>query len=123
MTGPATPAYFHPKEIRINIGIPEGGHMTYAFTQDVPIDAGAYGRILEGLGDDPPKGLIVHLAIERPEGGLRYIDVWESEDDWNRFADGRLHSVVHPMLREVFGDALPPEPERAPLSLVHVWQP
>ena len=97
--------------------------MTYAFTQDVPIDVGTYGRILEGLGDDPPKGLVVHLAVERPEGGLRYIDVWESEDDWNRFAEGRLHPVVHPMLREVFGDALPPEPERAALSLVHVWQP
>lgn len=95
--------------------------MTYAFTQDVPIDAAFYQRITDGLGDDPPKGLVVHLAIERPEGGLRYLDVWESEEDWHRFAEDRLHPVVHTLLSSVFGDELPPEPERVPLGIVHVW--
>ncbi len=95
--------------------------MTYAFTQDVPIDAAFYRRVLEGLGDDPPEGLIVHLAVERPEGGLRYFDVWESEEDWDRFAEERLHPVVHPLLSGLFGDNFPPEPERVPLPVVHVW--
>ncbi len=95
--------------------------MTYAFTQDVPIDAAFYGRIVERLGDDPPKGLVVHLAVERPEGGLSYFDVWESEEDWDRFAEERLHPVVHPLLRGLFGDDLPPEPARIPLPVVHVW--
>jgi len=95
--------------------------MTYAFTQDVPIDAAFYERITDGLGDEPPKGLIAHIAVERPEGGLRYIDVWESEEDWDRFAEERLHPVVHPLLGEVFGDQLPPEPERSPMSVVHTW--
>jgi hypothetical protein len=93
----------------------------YAFVQDVPIDAAAYRRIIEGLGEDPPKGLIAHLAVRRPEGGLRYYDVWESEADWDRFAEERLHPVVHPLLAEVFGDALPPEPIRTPLPVVHAW--
>ena len=93
----------------------------YAFTQDVPIDAATYRRITDGLGDEQPKGLIVHLAIERPEGGLRYIDVWESEADWDRFAEERLHPVVHGMLRAVFGDTLPPEPPRELISVIHVW--
>ncbi len=97
--------------------------MTYAFTQDVPIDAAFYQRVLEGLGDDPPTGLIVHLAVERPEGGLRYFDVWESEEDWDRFAEERLHPVVHPLLSELFGDKFPPEPARSPLPVVHVWSP
>ena len=96
---------------------------TYAFTQDVPIDAAFYGRIKDGLGPEPPKGLIVHLAIERPEGGLRYLDVWESKDDWDRFVDDRLHPVVHGLLSEIFGDELPPEPEQTPLSVVDVWSP
>lgn len=95
--------------------------MTYAFTQDVPIDAAFYKRITDGLGDEPPKGLIVHLAIERPEGGLRYLDVWESEEDCDRFGEERLHPVVHNLLREVFGNDLPPEPERTPITVVHVW--
>jgi hypothetical protein len=94
----------------------------YAFTQDVPIDAAAYKRITDGLGDEPPKGLVAHVAIERPEGGLRYVDVWESEADWDRFREERLHPVVHSMLREVFGDDLPPEPEITPISVIHVWR-
>ena len=96
--------------------------MTYAFTQDVPIAASAYQRILEGLGADPPKGLIVHLVVQR-EGGLRYFDVWDSEQDWDRFAEERLHPVIHPILARRFGDELPPEPERTPLAVLHVWQP
>lgn len=95
--------------------------MTYAFTQDVPIDATFYSRIVEGVGDVPPAGLVVHLAIERAEGGLRYIDVWESRDDCERFVEERLHPVVHGLLSEVFGDDLPPEPEQVPLRVVHAW--
>ena len=97
--------------------------MTYSFIQDVPIDAAFYQRIADALGDDPPAGLIVHVAFERPEGGLSYLDVWESEDDWNRFAEERLHPVVHGMLSEVFGDNLPPEPPRTPISVIHHWHP
>lgn len=97
--------------------------MTYAFTQDVPIDAAFYQRITDGIGEETPKGLITHIAIERPEGGLRYIDVWESEEDWDRFAGERLHPVVHDLLSEIFGDDLPPEPARTALSVIHVWRP
>ena len=97
--------------------------MTYAFTQDVPIDSTFYQRIVAGLGDELPKGLITHIAIERPEGGLRYIDVWESEEDCDSFGEKRLHPVVHGLLGEIFGDDLPAEPERIPLSVIHVWGP
>lgn len=99
----------------------EATGVTYAFTQDVPIDSAFYQRIFEGLGEEPPKGLIAHIAVERQEGGLRYTDVWESEEDWDRFAEERLHPVVHGLLSEIFGDQLPNEPERTPLSVVHVW--
>jgi hypothetical protein len=95
--------------------------MTYAFTQDVPIDAAFYQRIIDGLGAKVPPGLIVHLAIERPEGGLRYLDVWQSESDAQRFTEERLHPVVHGLLAEVFGDQPPPEPERHPLAVIHCW--
>jgi hypothetical protein len=100
-----------------------GNDVAYAFTQDVPIDAALYARIMEGLGDEPPPGLIVHVAVERPEGGLRYYDVWESEDDWDRFGRERLHPVVHGLLRERFGDRMPQEPARTEMPVVHVWMP
>jgi len=97
--------------------------MVYAFSQDVPIDAAFYRRIKAELGEEPPKGLIAHLAIERPEGGLRYISLWQSEVDCDRFTEERLHPVVHPLLAEVFGADLPPEPERTPLSVIDTWIP
>jgi hypothetical protein len=95
--------------------------MTYAFTQDVPIDAAFYQRITDGLGDSPPAGLIAHFAVERPEGGLRYFDVWESEQDCDRFTEERLHPVVHSLLAEFFGADLPAEPERHPMRVIHGW--
>ncbi len=96
--------------------------MTHSFVQDVAVDAAFYGRIVTALGDDQPEGLVSHMAFEVPEGGLRYVDVWESEQDWHRFRDDRLHPVVHRLLRQVFGDELPQEPDVTPLTLVHVWQ-
>jgi hypothetical protein len=95
----------------------------YAFTQDVPADRVLYRRILDGLGPDAPHGLLFHVAIERPEGGLRYIDVWESQSDCDEFTETRLHPIVHGLLSEIFGDEVPPEPERVPLSVIHAWGP
>ncbi|CAN5598991.1 hypothetical protein BH10ACT2_BH10ACT2_00780 [soil metagenome] len=97
--------------------------MTYAFVQDVPIDAAFHQRIMDGVGNDPPKGLIMHLASDLPEGGLRYVDVWESEADCDQFVEDRLHPVIGALLVDVFGDDPPPEPERSVLSVVHLWKP
>lgn len=94
--------------------------MNFAFTQDVPIDAAFYQRIVDGLGDATPNGLIVHLAVER-DGGLRYIDVWENEQAWRSFVDDRLHPVLHDLLHDVFGDDMPPEPPQTELTVVHAW--
>ena len=49
------------------------------------------------------------------------IDIWESEESWQRFVDERLHPVVHSLLAEVFGNDLPPEPERMTEPLIDVW--
>lgn len=95
--------------------------MTYTFTQDVPIDVDTYGRIVRRLGQAPPAGLILHLALQRPEGGLQYIDVWESKAHWDRFAEERLHPVVHPIVTELLG-AQPSEPPQNPVSVVDIWQ-
>jgi len=92
----------------------------YAFTYDVPIDAAFYRRIVDGLGEEAPKGFLVHVATELPRGGLRYLDVWESKEDWDRFEEERLHPVVHPLLAERLG-FVPPEPERTFLTVLHLW--
>jgi hypothetical protein len=94
--------------------------MVYAFTQDVPIDAAFYGRITDALGDAPMDGLLMHLAVRNPEGGLRYIDVWETEEQCDRAFEER----VHPAVDAAFGGARPPvEPRRNVLEVVDVRGP
>lgn len=68
--------------------------MVYAFTQDVPIDAGLYRRIMDELGPEPIDGQLLHLCVRREDGGLRYIDVWESQEHCARAFDERIHPAV-----------------------------
>ena len=55
----------------------------YAFEQDVPINAAVYARIIDGIGADVPQGLMGHLAIEREDGHLYYLDLCETKADCN----------------------------------------
>jgi hypothetical protein len=71
--------------------------MPYAFIQDVPANDEMYREIRAGLGDRPPAGLIAHIAYQR-EGGLRYVDVWETETDWERFRVERVEPAVDAVL-------------------------
>jgi hypothetical protein len=93
--------------------------MTFAFTYDVPIGPDVYERIRDGLGREQPDGLIAHLAW-RTETGLRYVEVWRSEPQWEDFAEKRLHPVVHPLLEEMLG-FVPPEPPRTSLDVIDAW--
>ena len=36
--------------------------------------------------------------MERPEGGLRYVDVWDTEADWERFRDEQVEPAVGQVL-------------------------
>jgi hypothetical protein len=91
--------------------------MVYAYTQDVPIDADVYARIVEAIGDEPMDGLLVHLCVRRPDGGLRYIDVWETEQQCARAFEQR----IHPAVDATFGGARPPvEPTTVPLEVIDV---
>ena len=91
----------------------------YAFEQDVPIDAAIYGRIIEALGDQPPHGLIVHVAIERSDGHLSYLDIWETKADCDAFTEDRLHPVVGAALRAA--DIRAEEPPRREVNVIDVW--
>jgi hypothetical protein len=95
--------------------------MPYTFTQDVPINRQMYGKLIAELGSDAPKGLISHLAMTT-DNGLRYVEVWESKADYERFIEER----VHPALARVLANAempRPPEPEIKEFELVELWQP
>ena len=96
--------------------------MTYAFIQDVPIGPAVYKQIRTELGEQPPRGLVVHLVI-RSDKGLRYVDVWESEQDWERFAEERLHKAVWGVLDRAGVPRPEVEPQLQEIEVEDVWVP
>lgn len=89
--------------------------MVYAYMQDVPIDQTTYERIVELLGPDPLQGSLLHLCVRRDDGGLRYIDVWESKEACSRAFDER----IHPAVDAAFAGERPGEPTTTHLDIVH----
>jgi len=94
--------------------------MSYAFIQDVPANEEIYAEIRAELGDVPPPGLVAHLVLRRPVG-LRYVDVWDDEDDWIRFRDEHVEPAV---TRVLAGHGIPHDhtlvrTER--IDVIHTW--
>jgi len=94
--------------------------MSYAMLYDVPADEETYRRVNAAIGDEKPKGLIVHLVLQA-EGGLRHIGVWGSQQDWQRFHDERLEPAVHSVLTAAGLTEMPPDPPVQEFELVDVW--
>ena len=70
-----------------------------------------YTKVSEKLDTEhnPPDGLILHTASE-VDGKLKIVDIWESQEDAERFGRERLG----PAIMEVAGDQVggPPEPDQ-----------
>ncbi|HEX8804557.1 MAG TPA: hypothetical protein VF743_10195 [Acidimicrobiales bacterium] len=94
--------------------------MAYAFVHDVPATPEMYAEIRKLLPTDAPAGLVAHLAFER-DGGLRYVDVWETQADWQRFHEGHVQPAVDEVLA---GYGIQADHSQVPLhepALVDVW--
>lgn len=90
--------------------------MVYAYIQDVPIGEDLYRRIIDGLGPEPLAGALLHLCVREPDGRLRYIDLWESEQACAQAFDQR----IHPAVDAAFGGNRPAtEPEVHRLDVLH----
>jgi hypothetical protein len=90
--------------------------MVYAYIQDVPIGEELYWKIIDEIGPTPVAGSLVHLCVRTPEGALRYIDVWESEEACTRAFDERIHAAVD----TAFGGSRPSsEPVVHHLDVIH----
>jgi hypothetical protein len=98
--------------------------MPHAIVQDVAASWVEYERVASALVDPAPGGLILHVAGPTDEG-VRAIEIWESEEPWQRFRAKRLAPAIGAL-----GRASRPEPsfrEFRPLQIVvgpraHVWQ-
>ena len=63
--------------------------MAYATVMEFDVDLDTHRKIIETVGDDSAKGLIVHAAGTSPNG-IHSIDVWESKDDADRYFAERI---------------------------------
>ena len=91
----------------------------YATSYEVPADEQIHGRVKAEIGDEPAKGLIVHLVV-KSDHGLRHLGVWESQTDWERFRDERVRPAVGRVLAEAGITSPPPAPEEQELEVVDV---
>jgi hypothetical protein len=91
----------------------------YAWTQDVPINADMYADITGRMGDAEMPGLVAHIAIEKDDGTLHYIDVWESQESHDAAFAEVVHPAVHPVLAER-GIQVQGEPPRTPITVLEV---
>jgi hypothetical protein len=90
--------------------------MVYAYIQDVPIGEDVYHRIIDGIGPEPVAGSLLHLCVRLPDGKLRYIDVWESEQACGQAFEER----IHPAVDAAFGGNRPSqEPTVQRLDVLH----
>jgi hypothetical protein len=91
----------------------------FAWTQDLPIDRSAYDDITARMGDSPMPGLVVHVAVEKADGKMHYLDVWESKEAH----DAAFASVVHPAVHHVLMERqihIEGEPPRSDIKVVEV---
>jgi hypothetical protein len=65
-----------------------------------------YERVRDVIRLDRPAGGIFHLAGPGPDGGWRVIEVWESEEDAERFFTERVLPAL-----EAVGAPAPPRPQ------------
>ena len=94
--------------------------MTYACSYEVPAPEEMYREVRRLIGDDTPDGLVAHVVV-RSDGGLRHLEVWESEDSWTQFHDDRVQPAVHQVLRAAGFVEMPPDPQVEQLELIDVW--
>ena len=88
--------------------------MAYAFVQDVSASWQQYELITAATTEPVPGGLILHVAGPTEEG-FRIINVWESEEAWQRFHTERLAPAI-----AALGGPARPEPSFRDLHPAHV---
>jgi hypothetical protein len=62
-----------------------------------------------GLSDDPPKGLIAHVMTKTPDG-VRVVDIWESQADFEKFSEELLRPTTQRVMTER-GISMDPQPQ------------
>ena len=94
------------------LGAIKGDKMVVLMTMDVPVSREDAEVVSAAMGpDDPPRGLIAHVMTRRPDG-VHVVDIWERQEDFQKFSDEQLLPTMQRVLDErgISLDGPPPEP-------------
>ena len=69
--------------------------MTILLEQHLPVPRAMIEQVSAQMGvrDNPPAGLLIHIATEE-EGGVHIVDVWESKADYDAFEASQLNPAI-----------------------------
>ncbi|HEY4990492.1 MAG TPA: hypothetical protein VFC16_06655 [Nakamurella sp.] len=75
--------------------------MTVVMTMDVPVSRADLEAVSADLGthDNPPDGLVVHVATATADG-VRVVDIWESQAAFEKFRDDQLMPSMQKFMAE-----------------------
>jgi hypothetical protein len=94
--------------------------MAIVLTQDldgVPVDMIKAVSAAMGVAASPPKGLIVHTAVETGSG-VRIVDVWESEQAYRTFEK----ELLAPTITKVSEQAGMTAPDAPPVDIREAFE-
>jgi len=91
--------------------------MPFAYMRKAPFDVETHRAVRERIGDQVPKGLLVHLVFQR-DGELEFMDVWESAQDWERFQAEQLGPAVAAMRPGRDGGSAPTAVASTPIEVI-----
>jgi heme-degrading monooxygenase HmoA len=76
--------------------------MTVLMTMDLPVDRKVVEEVSSGMRthEDPPEGLIVHVATETANG-VHVVDIWESKEAFEKFSADRLTPAMQKAMVEL----------------------
>jgi hypothetical protein len=87
--------------------------MTVLMTMDLPVKRADLEAVSAAMGvhDNPPAGLVVHVMSETANG-VHIVDIWESQDAFDKFNNGQLMPTMQKVMaeRNISMDGPPPEP-------------
>lgn len=89
-------------------------------TTTCPAPRSSTSGVKAEIGDDPPKGQLLHLIV-KSDGGLRHLNVWQSKEDWDRHRQERIAPAVAKVLAAAGITERPPAPVEQQLDVVDVW--
>jgi hypothetical protein len=103
--------------VSVRITRKEADIMVYAFMHDVPIDEQTYRKVANAVGEEPMDGLVLHLCVRNDgSGGLRYIEVWESEEKCTAAYEQR----IQPAMDKALDDQAPSGPDVTVLDVLDI---